>query len=63
MSEEEAFWMLTMLLESFIPIDYYSKMVGVLIDHNVLNALIEEKMPDLFEHLQECFFDPKIVTF
>ena len=40
LSEEESFWMLTQLLESFIPIDYYSKMVGVIIDHNILNMLI-----------------------
>ena len=63
MSEEEAFWMLTMLLESFIPIDYYAKMVGVIVDHNILSMLIEERIPDLFYHLQDCYFDPKIVTF
>ena len=51
MSEEESFWMLANLLESFMPIDYYSKMVGVIVDHNILNALIEERIPDLYEHL------------
>ena len=30
--EEEAFWIFTMMLESMLPIDYYSNMVGVLID-------------------------------
>lgn len=63
MSEEEAFWMLTSLLESFIPIDYYSKMVGVIIDHNILNDLIESRMPDLYYHMQDAFFEPKVVTF
>jgi len=38
-------------------------MVGVITDHNILNMLIEEKMPDLHYHLQDCFFEPKIVTF
>jgi hypothetical protein len=51
LSEEESFWMLTVLLESFIPLDYYSKMVGVIIDDNILNKLIEERMPDLYDHL------------
>lgn len=32
MNEEEAFWTLTMILETILPIDYYSNMVGVLID-------------------------------
>jgi hypothetical protein len=37
MSEEESFWMLTTLLESFMPNDYYAKMVGVVTDHEILN--------------------------
>ena len=44
-------------------IDYYSKMVGVIVDHNILNVLIEEKIPDLYEHLSAAMFDPKMVTF
>lgn len=32
MNEEEAFWTLTMIIETILPIDYYSNMVGVLID-------------------------------
>ena len=32
MNEEEAFWTLTMILETILPIDYYSNMIGVLID-------------------------------
>jgi len=40
MEEEQAFWMLTSLLENFIPIDYYSNMIGVMVDHNILSKLI-----------------------
>lgn len=50
MSEEEAFWMMSVLLESFMPLDYYSKMAGAIVDQNILSYLIEEKMPDLWEH-------------
>ena len=32
MNEEEAFWTLTMIIETILPIDYYSNMVGVLVD-------------------------------
>ncbi len=32
MSEEEAFWTLTMIIETMLPIDFYSNMVGALID-------------------------------
>ena len=51
MNEEEAYWMLCQLMERYLPVDYYSKMVGVIIDHNVLSYLIEEKFPDLYFHL------------
>ena len=32
MDEEEAFWTFAMIIETFMPIDYYSNMVGALID-------------------------------
>jgi len=32
MKEEEAFWTLAMIVETSLPLDYYSNMVGVLID-------------------------------
>ena len=38
-------------------------MVGVIIDHNVLSYLLEERFPTLYSHLSNCGFDPKIVTF
>lgn len=37
MSEEEAFWMLAVLIESFIPLDYYSKLIGAIVDKDVLS--------------------------
>jgi hypothetical protein len=30
--EEDAFWIFTMMVESILPFDYYSNMVGALID-------------------------------
>lgn len=30
--EEDAFWIFTMMVESILPLDYYSNMVGALID-------------------------------
>jgi hypothetical protein len=32
MDEEEAFWTLAMIIETILPLDYYSNMIGVLID-------------------------------
>ena len=63
MSEEEAFWMMSSLLESFLPLDYYCKMMGVILDHNILSELIKEKLPDLFDFLMDAMCDPKNHTF
>jgi hypothetical protein len=30
--EEEAFWIFTMMIESLVPLDYYSNLIGTLID-------------------------------
>jgi hypothetical protein len=32
MNEEEAFWTMTMIIETMLPVDFYCNMVGVLID-------------------------------
>lgn len=32
MNEEEAFWTLTMIIETMLPVDFYSNMIGVLVD-------------------------------
>ena len=32
MNEEETFWTLAMIIETILPMDYFSNMVGVLID-------------------------------
>lgn len=29
LNEEESFWVFTMIIESILPIDYYTKMIGV----------------------------------
>ncbi len=35
MQEEEAFWTLVQIIEVYLPIDYYSNLLGVLIDLKV----------------------------
>jgi len=32
MKEEEAFWTMTQIVECYLPLDYYSNMIGVLVD-------------------------------
>ena len=36
MREDEAFWTLIQIVERYLPLDYYSNMIGVLVDQKVL---------------------------
>ena len=46
-----------------MPIDYYSNMVGALIDQKVFSDILQERMPDLFNHLQSLGCDSSLITF
>ncbi|AMD20693.1 HDL051Wp [Eremothecium sinecaudum] len=51
MTEEQAFWCLTRLCDTYIP-GYYSKtMYGTLLDQRVFESLVESKMPLLWAHI------------
>lgn len=55
--------MMTSLFETFVPLDYYSKMFGVLLDTVVFDELLRETMPDLVEFLRDNFIEPKTFSF
>lgn len=47
LEEEEAFWVLTQMIEVLLPIDYYSNLLGVLIDFKVFQHIMRKKLPKL----------------
>ena len=63
MSEEESFWTLAMIIETILPIDYYSNMVGVLVDQHVFKQTVTHFFPDLLEHFGFLNFDPSLLAF
>lgn len=56
MPEEEAFWCLTQIVEVILPLDYYSNLLGVLIDLRVFQAIMRDRMPKLSAHLDSFDF-------
>lgn len=51
MTEEQAFWCLCNMCELYVP-GYYSKtMYGTLLDQRVFEAMVEERMPDLWKFI------------
>lgn len=55
--EEEAFWMLAAVIESLLPIDYFSVLSGILIDQRVFGALLNQTNPELKLHLESLSID------
>jgi hypothetical protein len=46
-----------MMMESMIPIDYYSNLSGVLIDQNIFHNLMRERLPELCQHFESIGLD------
>ena len=56
MNEEEAFWTLCQIVESYFSIDYFSNFFGVLIDQDVLKDLLAERNHELSDHFDDLDF-------
>ena len=59
--EENTFWILVNLLESILPLDYYSNMVEVLVDQKVFLYLLQQRKPGLYQHLLEIGLDVAMI--
>ena len=62
MEEEEAFWMICAIVEIFLPLDYYSCMIGVLVDQKIFGKLLKETLPDIWNTFKKCKTIPDLIT-
>ncbi|XP_029968083.1 TBC1 domain family member 2A [Salarias fasciatus] len=63
-NEEDAFWCLVAVVESIMPLDYYTKsLVASQADQRVLKDFMIEKLPRLAAHFEEKNIDVSLVTF
>jgi hypothetical protein len=53
MSEEEAFWLLTVLCDRLLPGYYTINMVGAVTDNHVFEKLVKQLMPVLGDHFDK----------
>jgi len=51
------------ITESILPIDYYSDMLGILIDQKVFEHLMKKEFPKLVAHMEECSYSLDLVAF
>jgi len=50
------------LLEKILPLDYYTGMVGILVDQKLFTLLIKKMMPSLATIFEELNLDPSLVS-
>ena len=55
-NEEEVFWIFTQMIESILPLNFYSEMAGLMIDVDILLQLLGKYFPDLIVFLDQNFF-------
>ena len=60
--EEEVFWTMCSLIESILPIDYYSEMTGVLADQKLFSNLFKMTIHQLWHYLQKLGVDPSLIS-
>jgi len=61
--EEESFWVFTTICEDYLPIDYYSDMLGILVDQKVFENLLTLKHPKLVAHLKTYNYALELISF
>jgi hypothetical protein len=62
LSEEEAFWVFTMLIECILPLDFFTQMIGVATEAKIFSALIQEYLPQINKQFRLFRFDSKFFS-
>ncbi len=63
MDEEEAFWSLSTLLESVLPLDYYASHIGVMVDNTLFCRLAKKLVPTLYKFLRGKKVELSLLSF
>lgn len=59
-TEEQSFWLLAQIVETYLPPDYFHGMSGILIDQKVFARLMELKLPKLTARLTKLKIDSSL---
>ena len=59
-NEEDTFWVFTQLIEEILPINYFSELVGVIVDTSILHILFKIQFKEMYEFLAEMNFEESL---
>ena len=60
--EEESFWLFVQIIESILPLNYYSNVLGVLVYSTLIEQLLSQFLPELFNFIQSNYYEIHITN-
>ena len=60
--ENQAFWLFTYVLEVLLPLDYYTSMIGIMVDQRVFLELLRIEFPEIIEKFMQFNLDCSFFT-
>ncbi|TPX64567.1 hypothetical protein SpCBS45565_g05797 [Spizellomyces sp. 'palustris'] len=60
--EEDAFWLLCIIVERILPDHYTKTLVGSVVDQNVFSHLVQIHLPTLWAHLTKLYMDLSTIS-
>ena len=61
-NEEESFWLFVQIIEKILPLNYYSNVLGVLVYSALIEQLLFQFLPELFNFIQNNCFEIHITN-
>ena len=60
--EEESFWLFVQIIEKILPLNYYSNVLGVLVYSSLIEQLLSQFLPELFNFIQKNYYEIHITN-
>ena len=60
--EEESFWLFVQIIEKILPLNYYSNVLGVLVYSSLIEQLLSQFLPELFDFIQRKYYEIHITN-
>lgn len=61
-AEEEVFWLLVFVLEVMLPLDFYTSMLGILVDQKLFLEILKLEFPEIVDKFHEFSLDCSFFT-
>ena len=62
-NEEQAFWIFIQIIETILPIIYYSDLAGIIIDTTIIDAFLSFYLSNFYNYLVENSFQLSLSNF